>query len=219
MKTNHYAHFLLAITLLVSSGCAFNRTLSYQRVDTRIAPPQDPALIAFHDQREYVLSGKEKTTFCGHVNSSAQIAYNVQTKDGLPLSTELAKAVSASMNDDGGKTTYLTTDPHWNQDSLVALIKSKAIARTLLFTLTEWEVSALPLFSTIRYEVRYDMALSVYDNKGELLVSTTTYGSRRKEEGVAVSMKKMQAYSLDILQDVVHELLTKEPVRQVIAGR
>jgi hypothetical protein len=37
-----------------------------------------------------VLSGKEKVTFCGHMNSSAQIEYNIQTKSGKPLADEFS---------------------------------------------------------------------------------------------------------------------------------
>ena len=212
MKNNSTLFFIVSLSIMLTTGCAVNRTLSYKLIDTQTDFTVGTALIAFHDQREAVLSGKEKNTFCGHVNSTAQIAYNVQTQDGLPLSTEFAKALSTSMNEKGGKTSYLITEPEWTVDSIISLLAAKHSPRSLLFTIKEWEISGIPLFSTIRYEIRYSMTLSVLNENGIILASTTTEGSKLKEEGIAVSMKKMQAYSLETLQSVIHELLSNKDV-------
>ena len=217
MNYRHSPLFPLITLSILFSSCAFNRTLSYRQIDSGVEAPKAAVVIAFHDQREQVLSGKEKKTFCGHVNSSAQISYNVQTEDGLPLSTEFAQALSNSMSQKGGRASWMATEPGWKSDSIVGIFPKGNASRFLLFSINEWEASALPLFSTIRYEVRYDLSLKIFDEKGILIASSGTHGQKQKEEGMAVSMKKMQAYSQEILQVVVHELLSKEEVTHGLA--
>lgn len=214
MKT---IRFLLAALLpWILSSCTVNRTLSYQQLDLRSdLQPGASTMVAFQDLRSVVISGKEKKSFCGHVNSTAQIGYNIQTKDGLPLSTDFAMSLARWLNDHGTTANYIVTEPDWSADSIIKMYIKDGKSRLFYFRIHEWESRATPLFSTIRYEVKFEIQLQVFDVMGALLATSEVIGSKEKEEGMAVSMKKLQDFSDTVLRNSLEDLLTKASAKTI----
>ena len=82
---------LYLLTIITFTSCAVNRKMVFENKKVEIDNNFNKKInVVFQDSRNYVLSGKEKETFCGHMNSSAQIQYNIQTKSGKPLADELS---------------------------------------------------------------------------------------------------------------------------------
>jgi hypothetical protein len=194
--------------------------MSYKEIP--VTPSFNPAqtmAVAFQDQRPAVLEGLEKQTFCGHLNSTAQISYNVQTEDGLPLAQEFAEALSKSMQTSGYSVMAVTTQPAWPADSVMAKFNATDKQRLLYFTIRKWESRSTPLFSTIRYEVLYDLGLEVYDRSGAVLSTTSRNGVKEKEEGMAGSVRRMQLFSDEALKSVLQSMMDDAGIRQSLAAK
>jgi len=209
---------VLIIALAAVSGlgsCAVGRKMSFTNKE---ADPgyttSKSATVIFQDKRAEVLAGKEKTTFCGHSNSTGQISYNIQTESGNPLADEFAGSVTAAYNKAGGTATTILVNMNTSSDSIIQVFKAGTKDRLLYFTIDKWESRATPLFSSIRYEVIYELELNVYNPAGTLLASNKTQNIVVKEEGVATSMKKMQAMADDTFKEQVRVLFSSNAVKK-----
>lgn len=208
----------LIIALAAVSGfssCAVGRKMSFtnKEADPGYSTSKN-AMVIFQDKRVEVLSGKEKPTFCGHSNSTGQISYNIQTESGKPLADEFAESVTAAYNKAGGAATTVLVNMNTSRDSIMQVFKSGSKERLLYFTIHKWESRATPLFSSIRYEVIYELELNVYNTTGTLLASNTTQNIVVKEEGAATSMKKMQAMADDTFKEQVRVLYSSDAVKK-----
>ncbi|MFM2206897.1 MAG: hypothetical protein RL213_872 [Bacteroidota bacterium] len=175
--------------------------------------------VVFQDHRSAVISGDEKPTFCGHMYSTAQIAYNIQTTDNLPLAEEFASALSESLKGKGFDAGYFTADPVWPADSVLKHFVAGEKQRLLFFTIQEWESRSVPQFSTIRYEVHYSLSLDVYDRNGSLLCNAKRSGTVEKQEGAMGSLRTLQLYSETVLKENIQQLLDEANIRRSLAGR
>ena len=82
---------LFLFFMIIFSSCAVNRKMMFENKKVAIDNNFSKKItVVFQDSRKDVLAGKEKVTFCGHMNSSAQIEYNIQTKSGKPLADEFS---------------------------------------------------------------------------------------------------------------------------------
>ena len=216
MKTN--SALIIAFVVMAGAGsCVVGQKLSFENKD---AGPgysvTKTATIVFQDQRSEVLSGKEKPSFCGHSNSSAQISYNIQTESGKPLADEFARSVSNAYGNAGANAGMLIVNMNTKPDSVLQVFNAGDKERLLFFTIRKWESRATPLFSSIRYEVIYYLELNVFNKQGELLASATTQDIVVKEQGAATSMKQMQAMADEVFKEQVKKLLSKEDVKKFL---
>lgn len=200
------------------SSCAVGRKMSFtnKEADPGYTTSKSTVVI-FQDKRVEVLSGKEKPTFCGHSNSTGQISYNIQTESGKPLADEFAESVTAAYNKAGGSAATLLVNMNTSLDSIMETFKAGTKDRLLYFTIDKWESRATPLFSSIRYEVIYELELNVYNPAGTLLSSNKTQNIVVKEEGVATSMKKMQAIADDTFKEQVRVLFSGDAVKKSLS--
>ncbi len=205
---------LATAVAVVSSSCSVGRKLSFE--NTSAGPGYQTsrtALVVFQDRRPDVLSGKEKPSFCGHNNSTVQISYNIQTENGNPLADEFATAVSNAYNKSGASANVLKVNMNAEADSILQSFRSGSADRLLFFTINKWESRAAPTFTTIRYEVIYQLVLNVYGKGGELLATNSTQDIVSKEEGIATSMKKMQEMADNVFREQVTFLFNSGVVK------
>jgi|GEM_PF-5336603 len=209
---------ILSSAALLSS-CVVGRHLSFQ---DKVAGPgyiiSKTAVVVVQDSREEVLSGKEKASFCGHAYSTVQIAYNIQTKSGQPLADEFATAISHTCTNGGAAAKPIFVSINTAADSVIAGFKAGNDERLLYFTIKKWEARAVPLFTSIRYEVIYHLTLNVYDKNGGLLATGETHDTVTKEEGGAVSIATMQAMADTIFKEQVEGLFKKDDVQKSLTG-
>ena len=214
MKTAFYSALMFACIATMAS-CAVGRKLSFENKE---ADPgystSKSAIIIFQEKRVEVLAGKEKPTFCGHSNSTGQISYNIQTQSGRPLADEFAESVTASYIKAGGTGMVMLVNMNTSRDSIMQAFKAANHDRLLYFSMHKWESRATPLFSTIRYEVIYQLELNVYDNSGKLLASNSTSNVVEHEQGAATSMKRMQAMADDTFKEQVRFLFSSDDVKK-----
>jgi hypothetical protein len=211
-RTNLNLAFIATITIL--SGCAVGRKLSFENKQT--GPDfttTKSASIAFRDERPSVLAGKSKPSLCGHINSTLQISYNVQTANGKPLAEEFAQSVTVSYNKAGAPANTLIAGSNINQEALIAAFKKENKDRLLIFSIKDWDAKGVPRFSTIRYEVICEFVLQVYDKDGNLLVSDSTHDWLEREEGSSVTVKRLQGFADEELNKQVTALFNKEAIK------
>jgi hypothetical protein len=207
----------ITLTVLLSfllSGCAVNRHLNFTG---KVAGPGyltgKPAVIVVQDKRTAVLSGKEKTSWCGHNYSMAQIAYNIQTKSGRALADEFAELIARSYSLQGASAIPQYVQPEQATDSLIRTFRENARPLLFLFDIREWETGATPGFSTIRYEHLYDLKLTVFDDTGESRATTDVHGKVSLKEGAVTSIARMQEIADEVLRVQVEALFNAPAVR------
>jgi hypothetical protein len=89
-------------------------------------------------------------------------------------------------------------------ESVLTLYRSKDKERLLLFHVDKWEASAIPRFSTIRYEVFYSFLLQVYDKEGNQLASSETHDvTRREENQLASNLKYLQRLDIEMIDSIL----------------
>ena len=217
MKRTLTPAIIMAMTVMITtSGCAVGRKMSFE--NKQAGPDYSTsksATIIFQDQRPNVLSGKSKPSLCGHMKSTAGISYNVQTKEGKPLADELAASVSSSYSKAGAPATPGTADPNASTESVVNAFKNDGSKdRLLLFYIQDWDMRAVPRFSTIKYEAICSLALKVYDKSGNLLAEETIHDDTSNEEGTATAtLRELQATADAELNKQVIALFNKESIR------
>jgi hypothetical protein len=217
MKKTLIPAILMAMTVMITaSGCVVGRKMTFEN---KQAGPEyqttQTALIVFQDQRPNVLSGKSKSSLCGHMKSTAGISYNVQTKEGKPLADEFAASVSSSYSKAGAAAIPGAASPNANADSVIGAFKNNGSKdRLLLFYIQDWDARAIPRFSTIRYETVCSLSLQVYDKSGNLLASESIHDMSSDEEGsAAATLSELQFKADQELNKQVTALFNRETIR------
>lgn len=207
----------IALMVMIAS-CAVGRKMSYENKEVKPGYTTAKSLqVGFMENREAVLSGKEKPSFCGHLNSTAQIDYNIQTESGRPLVDEFTGSVTGSLTKMGIQATPVYIPLRRPADSVIAMFTASGRDRLLLFTVNQWESRGIPKFTTILYQVRYGIEVKVYDQSGKLLATAEVHDIFEKEDSdLGTSVKKLQSLSEEIFREQMRILFNKENVKAAL---
>jgi hypothetical protein len=207
----------IALTAMLAS-CAVGRKMSYENKEVKPGYTTNKTLqVGFQENREAVLSGKEKPSFVGHLNSTAQIDYNMQTESGKPLVDEFTGSVAGSLTKLGVQATPVYIPLRKPADSVIAQFTASGRDRLLLFTVSQWESRGIPKFTTILYQVRYAIDVKVYDASGKQLAAAEVHDLFEKEDSdLGTSLKKLQALSEEIFREQMRILFNKEDVKAAL---
>ncbi len=190
--------------LLLFTGCAIGRKMSFE--NKNVAPDYTKAksmIVGFQDSRAYVLEGKQKPSFCGQLKTTVQIPYNMQTKSGKPLAVEFTNAVVASLSKLDIKAMPMLIELNTQQDSMLARFNRTEAERLVYFNVKQWEANLTPTFTDMRYDVTWELVISVYDRSGSLLAT--------KSVADRVTKKPFQlAGSKEYLQIIADEVFTAQ---------
>jgi len=202
------------LLLMYFSGCAVGRKMSYENKEVKPDYTITKSILtSFQDKRPEVLAGSEKQSWCGHMNSTAQIPYNMQTESGRPLAEEFTNSMASSFSKQGVSAAGLVVDMNTKADSILQVFTSGDKERLVMFTLNKWESSATPRFSDIHYEVFFNIDLKVYDKSGTLLASSNVHDNVFKNQDMAVNLKRLQAMADEVFITQVRALLNDEAVK------
>lgn len=219
MRTGIFFHcaFSSVILLLLFSGCAVNRTMSYTELGTKVDYKITKSLaISFHDRRQEVVSGSEKPTFCGHVKSTGQIPYNIQTKSLQPVAQEFTESVVKSLAGQGVDVKAIISNYNMLPDSVISLLNNAKQQRSVYFKIDKWKSEATPGMVKILYEVTYDFDCMIFDSDGKLLYDKRLTNFKSMEKGSVVNMKEMQEFSDQAFRDAVLGFLNSNEVMAVL---
>ncbi len=215
MTSRRGIYSLLLIPYLMS--CAVGRKMAYdnETIDMDYKPARSMA-VAFYDQRKEILNAKEKPGFTGHIKSTVQIAYNVQTKSGHSLADDFANSISTSLAAKGVRSGVVSLE---HQDSLVTLMnsfKGLDFDRLLVFTINQWEVEGKPGWVDVTNKATGDFTLNVYDKQGNLLATVSAKDGVEEKGGAAVSVKALQSLADTLFKKLMMQLLNDATVKAVL---
>jgi hypothetical protein len=217
MKRLKCAAFYLLLVFLFSN-CTVGRKMGFENKE--VAPEwKSPrtVVISFVDKRDEVVSGKEKPTFCGHLRSSAQIGYNMQTSSGKPLAEDFTQSVTQSLDKKGNNVVAQLLPVNTSTESALRQFANHKRDRFLIFSINKWEASATPRFTTITYEVIYNLDLKVYDSTGTLLAGSEEHDITKKEEGdLGTSVARLQSIADEVFISKIKALLNAPAVKATL---
>lgn len=147
---------LILCAFATLGGCAFGQKIDYRQATTAIsAHTATPIMVNVIDQRPYVVSGNKKPLYVGTLRALYYNPFNINTLTGLPLSSDLAEAIRASMERSSinAKVVYSSLGVEPGQKLLVLNVR-------------EWKSDA---YMRVRFD--YDITATVIDGAGRVLAT------------------------------------------------
>jgi len=186
--------FIRVLIILLFAGCAINRKVSYDEIQTNILINNEFSYsIACHDQREVVLDGSRDEKFVGYMRSGISIAYPIGTESGKNFSDVFSVVINNSLKDSSNNTQIIKTNYTDSKQSILNQFKDSKRQRLILFTISKWRTDSKPNGLLYATEVIWDFSLEIYDNNEELLVSHRIHGINPDlDKGMGGSVKRIQ---------------------------
>lgn len=193
---------VLVLVAVVSSGCAFGQKFGY--ADTSIAIRQmgigRSAAVAVLDQREYVKSGDKPESFVGWSRGGFGNKFDVGTKSGTPLASEMTTAIASALEARGLKVRSITVRPTDGPGGARQALVRTGSDRNLLFTLTEWRTDSM-----MRTGLDFDVSLDVLDGSGTQLAQGRVSGKEVSGASVMSAEKDAQGWFAAKVADLLRQ--------------
>ena len=170
---------LLAAFLL--AGCAVGRTAGYADASVSIAGASVSNVaiaLAVQDRRPYVVSGNKPEKFVGLQRGGFGNPFDVNTSSGAAVASDLRDAIAKGLRAKGYAVTPVTVAPGDSGDAVKRKLADARGKRSALVVMTE-----LKSDSYMNSSVAYDLALTVLDERGNSVASSSVRG----EDNVAGS--------------------------------
>ena len=188
MKGKLAAFALAAATL---SGCAFGQKFSYadSKIDVGAVSPDRTVALAVLDQREYVKNGKKPESFIGISRGGFGNPFDVETRSGAPMATEMATALAAALKGRGAQVQVVTVKPGPGVEVARSDLARAGADRLLLFILNEWKTDSMA-----RTGLDFDVGLEVMDRGGKNLARASLVGKEVSDSSVGSAEKDAQGW-------------------------
>jgi hypothetical protein len=182
-----YPSFLMWVIMVVSlSGCAGGQKFSYDNITINLgsAGAIGNFSIAVLDFREYVKSGNKSESFVGLSRGGFGNPFDVETRSGSALASEMAAAIAASLQRKGAEVQTVMVRPVEGPEGARRALLRTGHDRLLLFTLREWKTDTM-----FRTGLDFDVTLDVFDGGGKSLGGSHVSG-REVSGGSILSAEK-----------------------------
>jgi hypothetical protein len=159
--------------LAILGGCAFGRTYSYSDVPIGMQGVSSAGTVAVgvQDARPYVVSGNKGESFVGLMRGGFGNPFDVNTQSGGPLAVEIRDAIVRSLKARGVAAAGVAIPVSDSDSGARQRLEAAEARRLVLVTLREWKSDTM--MST---DLHYDLALAVYDDKGNALATHSIHG-------------------------------------------
>ena len=182
-----YPSCLMWVIMVVSlSGCAVGQKFSYDNITINLgsAGAIGNFSIAVLDFREYVKSGNKSESFVGLSRGGFGNPFDVETRSGSALASEMAAAIAASLQRKGAEVQTVMVRPVEGPEGARRALLRTGHDRLLLFTLREWKTDTM-----FRTGLDFDVTLDVFDGGGKSLGGSHVSG-REVSGGSILSAEK-----------------------------
>src|SRR5918993_156574 len=182
-----YPSCLMWVIMVVSlSGCAVGQKFSYDNITINLgsAGAIGNFSIAVLDFREYVKSGNKSESFVGLSRGGFGNPFDVETRSGSALASEMAVAIAASLQRKGAEVQTVMVRPVEGPEGARRELLRTGHHRLLLFTMREWETDTM-----FRTGLDFDVTLDVFDGGGKSLGGSHVSG-REVSGGSILSAEK-----------------------------
>lgn len=174
MKKNWSAalrRFVLT-TILVLGGCAMGNRYDYTGSIAGLPiSGTDKVAVEVVDARPYVLNGERQPDFIGVQRGGFGNPFDVRTASGRPMAAEMRDAIATALSKQG-----------------YTVVGAKHPApRKMELRVAEWKTDAM-----LHFGLRWDLTLSVYDDRGVLLAKSASNG-KEEQQGAGLPSHNSQS--------------------------
>lgn len=165
--------FLFVGCIAIMSGCAVGNTHRYHDTIAQInATGSNAIVVATHDQREYVLSGKKDASFVGVQRGGFGNPFSITTASGKPLAEDMTQAIVNSLANKGFKSIPVAVGHQEDRQAVISKLKTAGGERFVIFTLKQWRSDT---YQNTRLD--YDVKAEVVDLEGNTVAEKQISGS------------------------------------------
>jgi hypothetical protein len=191
------------------SGCAVGQKFSYAESSINVGSvgTARSAAVAVLDQREYVKNGKKSESFVGLSRGGYGNPFDVETKSGAAMASEMATSIVAALQGRGLKVQAVTVRSGDGPEPARQALFRSGSDRLLLFTLNEWKTDTM-----FRTGLDYDVTLDVLDRNGTSLARNQVSGKEVSGASILSAEKDAKAW----FAAKVSELLRDEAVAKAL---
>lgn len=151
---------------LCAVSCAVGQRYSYRDQPVQIRAGQSlRVVVATHDERPYVVSGKKPASFVGLLRGGYGNPFDVRTESGAPLADEFSRMIAESLGASAAEVRVVSVLPRRSRDDAIAAASEPAADRRVLLVLHEWKTD-----TAVRTRLLYDVELLVLGPAGQVLV-------------------------------------------------
>jgi hypothetical protein len=182
---------LLASSIVLLNGCAVGQKFDYAASTINLRSPSDfqSVGVAVLDQRSYIKNGDKSEAFVGLSRGGFGNPFDVETRSGLAMATEMATAVVTALKSRGIRAQALKVRPADGSAQVRQVLAETGLARALLFTLTEWKTDTM-----MRTGLSYDVTLDVFDSSGNRLARKQISGNEVSGASILSAEKDAQKW-------------------------
>ena len=166
---------IVALSVVALAGCAVGNTYDYQAADIGLPVMGTGQIgVAVVDRRPYVLNGDKDADFVGLQRGGFGNPFDVKTKSGNPLATDMQASLARALKEKGFEVTELYFS---SPDSTVVAtaVRDNGANRNVVLSLNEWKTDAM-----MNFALTYDIVLQIVNENYEVVAQSGTSGTKEK---------------------------------------
>ncbi len=161
--------------ILLLGGCAVGNTVDFRSQKPAVTvSTEKPVVVAVLDQRSFVLSGDKEPSFVGIRRGGFGNPFNISTRSGATLATEVASLVVEALKASGVSASAVPVAPNADAQKAQDAIASAKAERGLVVLVKQWKSDLY-----LNMEVDFDLTAVVLDAAGLELARSKVAGNDR----------------------------------------
>jgi hypothetical protein len=152
------------------AGCAVGRKQEFDTARVDVTTTSKTINVAMLDHRACVVSKDKNETFTGLSRGGFGNPFDVNTKSGRPLASDMANALAASLRDKGATVNIVTLPPSTSDADAMAKLATQG-SKGLLVELVEWKSDKY-----MRTKLGFNVRAFVIDSNGRPLGDSRVEG-------------------------------------------
>jgi hypothetical protein len=159
--------------LVFLGGCAVGVKHDYNQTALDLgATTSATVAVGTLDHRPYVTAGTTAPNFVGMSRGGFGNPFDVTTKSGKPLASDISGSIVGSMKGKGVDAQVVELKPALSSDAAKTALLAAGTQRSVMITLQAWESDTM-----INIGFTYDLILQILDKEGKLLASKAQLGN------------------------------------------
>ncbi len=160
----------IVIVASLSAGCAVGRKQEFDSARVDVSTTSATINVAVVDHRPYVLSHDKTETFTGLSRGGYGNPFDVNTKSGQPLATDMANSVATSLRTKGATVNIAPLPPSTSDMAAMAKLATPE-GKGLLVVVSEWKSDKY-----MRTKLLFDLHVYVVDAGGKPIGDSQVQG-------------------------------------------
>lgn len=155
--------------MVLLGGCAMGVKHDYNQTALDLGPPTSATVaVGTLDHRPYIRDGNKGPNFVGLSRGGFGNPFDVTTKSGKPLASDISASIVESMKAKGVAAQAVELKPALADDAARTALLAAGTQKSVLITLQEWKSDTMVNIAFI-----YDFMLQVFDRDGKVLAVKT----------------------------------------------